>query len=69
MYPICRFFVHIMGDMYPKMRKWVHRKMAFGEAHFTALVVRAVRRARAVYRWIHKPADVQRGEIFPVRTL
>ena len=24
MYPIWRFWVHIMCDMYPKMWKWVH---------------------------------------------
>lgn len=24
MYPICCFWVHVVGDMYPKMWKWVH---------------------------------------------
>nr|DAG79376.1 MAG TPA: S1-P1 nuclease [Caudoviricetes sp.] len=24
MYPIWRFWVHVVGDMYPKSRKWVH---------------------------------------------
>ena len=58
-----------MGYMYPKMWKWVHRKRVFGEVNITTLRFRAIRRARAVYRWICKPADVQRGEIFPVRAL